>query len=129
MKKTLLAVSLSFAFVATSACSEEKKMETPAPPPAAATPTAPAPSAPATPAAAPAGDKIGVAECEEYIAAWEKCYEKMPEAAKTAAKSSFEMQRKAWKDQAAALEQNPQAKAALASACKQAIQALQQTCK
>lgn len=75
------------------------------------------------PETASTGDKIGVPECDEYIEKYEACvFSKVPEAARGAFKSSFEAQRKAWKDASA----NPQAKASLASGCKQALEASKQ---
>lgn len=75
------------------------------------------------PETASTGDKIGVPECDEYIEKYEACvFSKVPEAARGAFKSSFEAQRKAWKDAAA----NPQSKAALASGCKQALETAKQ---
>ena len=68
---------------------------------------------------APAGDKVGVPECDEYIEKYEACLNsKVPEAQRTMFKSSFETMRKTWKETAA----NPQAKAALATGCKQALE-------
>lgn len=65
------------------------------------------------------GDKIGVPECDEYIEKYEACLNsKVPEAQRAMFKSSFETMRKTWKESAA----NPQAKAALATGCKQAIE-------
>ena len=70
------------------------------------------------------GDKIGVAECDEYIEKYEACINsKVPEAQRTMLKTSFEAQRKAFKDAAA----NPQAKAGLATGCKQAIETAKQS--
>lgn len=69
------------------------------------------------------GDKIGVPECDEYVEKYEACvFSKVPEAMRGTFKSSFEAQRKAWKDAAA----NPQAKASLASGCKQALETSKQ---
>ena len=80
----------------------------------------------ATPAAAAptsAGDKIGIAECDDYIAKVEACINgKVPEAQRGVFKSSFETVRKQWKETAA----NPQAKEALATGCKQALDAAKQ---
>lgn len=65
------------------------------------------------------GDKIGVPECDEYIEKYEACLNsKVPEAQRAMFKSSFETMRKTWKESAA----NPQAKASLATGCKQAIE-------
>ncbi len=70
------------------------------------------------------GDKIGVPECDEYVEKYEACvFSKVPEAARAQLKSSFEVQRKAWKDAAA----NSQAKAALATGCKQALETAKQS--
>lgn len=70
------------------------------------------------------GDKIGVPECDEYIEKYEACVNsKVPEAQRAMLKTSFEAQRKAFKDAAA----NPQAKAGLATGCKQAIETAKQS--
>jgi len=71
-------------------------------------------------------DKTGVAECDEYIEKYEACLTKV--AAKspqieTMLKSSFEQQRKAFKEAAA----NPQSKAGLSAGCKQAIETAKQS--
>ena len=82
---------------------------------AAATPAA------ATPAAtvAAAGDQIGVAECDDYLAKVDDCITtKVPEAARAQYNSSIEQTRKSWRDLAA----NPQTRASLAAACKQAVE-------
>ena len=71
-----------------------------------------------------AGDKIGVSECDEYIEKYEACVNsKVPEAQRAMLKAPFEAQRKAFKDAAA----NPQAKAGLATGCKQAIETAKQS--
>jgi hypothetical protein len=67
---------------------------------------------------APAGDKIGIAECDDYIAKYEACTGKVPEAARATYKSSLEQMRTQWKKMA----DNPATKSALASACKQATE-------
>jgi len=65
------------------------------------------------------GDKIGVAECDEYIQKYEACVNsKVPEAMRASIKGSMETARKMWKDAAA----TPQGKAGLATACKQALE-------
>jgi hypothetical protein len=88
---------------------------TTAPSPAATTSTATA--SPAASPAAPAGDKTGVEECDDYLAKYEACVNsKVPEAARATMKSSFEQTRAAWRKAAA----TPQGKAGLAQACKAA---------
>lgn len=62
-------------------------------------------------------DKIGVAECDEYIAKVETCLGKVPAAGQAAVKSSLDMMRKSWRDAAA----TPQGKAGLAAGCKAAL--------
>ena len=66
-------------------------------------------------------DSVGVAECDEYIKKYEACLTKIAKDAPQAQpglKTAFEQQRNAFKQSAA----NPQAKATLASTCKQAIE-------
>jgi hypothetical protein len=74
--------------------------------------------------AASSADKIGVAECDEYIEKYEACVTgKVPEAARAAMLASIGQMRQSWKQVAA----NPQAKASLAGGCKQAQEAAKQT--
>lgn len=73
---------------------------------------------------ASSGDKVGVAECDDYIAKYEACLTgKVPAASRAAFESSIAQMRQTWKQVAA----NPQAKAALASGCKQAQEASKQS--
>lgn len=70
------------------------------------------------------GDKVGVAECDEYIEKVDACLtSKIPEAQRGAYKSSFDTLRKGWKDAAA----TPQGKTSLAAGCKQALESAKQT--
>lgn len=79
--------------------------------------TAPANTATSSTNAAPSADKIGVPECDEYIAKYEACINsKVPENMRATFKSAFDSSRKAWRDAAA----TPQGKAGLATACKAA---------
>ena len=78
----------------------------------------------ATPAATPAGttasagEKIGVAECDDFIAKYEACVSgKVPAAQQATFKSSIETWRKSWRDLAA----NPQTKGTLAAVCKSSL--------
>ena len=76
-------------------------------------------TAPAAPATASA-DKIGVPECDEYLANYETCVSgKIPEVARAQYKSALEQTRTSWRK----LAENPQTKAGLAAACKQATEA------
>ena len=70
-----------------------------------------------TTSTAPAGDKIGIAECDDFIAKYDACVSsKVPEAARAQYKSAVDQWRASWKK----LAENPATKSTLASACKQA---------
>jgi hypothetical protein len=70
-----------------------------------------------TTASASSGDSIGVAECDQYLAAYESCLkDKVPAAARDMMKSSFETTRASWRQAAA----TPEGRAGLATACKTA---------
>ena len=69
--------------------------------------------------AAPAGGDIGVAECDEYIKKMNDCSTKMAPEAAGPMKESMETMKKAWKDASS----TPEGKTALASGCKQALDA------
>jgi hypothetical protein len=76
------------------------------------TATTPATTAPV----ASAGEKIGIPECDEFIANYEACVTgKVPAAAQAQLKTGLEQWRSSWKKLAA----NPATKATLVSACKQ----------
>src|SRR5258706_8225544 len=80
------------------------------------------PATAATPAkttTASSGDKIGVPECDEYIAKYEACAGKVPEAGRAAYNSALEQARASWKK----LAENPATKSSLAAACRQATEA------
>ena len=81
----------------------------------AASATAPASTTPAT----ASGEKIGVPECDEFIAAYDACVSnKVPEAVRAQYKASIEQWRTSWRKLAA----NPNTKATLAAACKQSAE-------
>ena len=65
---------------------------------------------------ASSGDKIGVPECDEYLAKYEACVSgKVPELARAQYQSTLKQLRESWKK----LAENPQTKGTLAAACKQ----------
>jgi hypothetical protein len=69
--------------------------------------------------AAASGEKVGVAECDEFIAAYDACVSKnVPEAAKAQYKAMLTNWRDEWRKAAA----TPQGKAGLAQACKMMIE-------
>jgi hypothetical protein len=64
-------------------------------------------------------DKIGVPECDEFIANYEACVTgKVPEVARAQYKTAIEQWRTSWKK----LAENPQTKGTLAAACKQSAE-------
>src|SRR6266576_2512339 len=66
------------------------------------------------------GDKIGIPECDDYIAKYETCVRgKVPEQARVALESSLKTARDNWKKAA----ENAQSRGTLAAACKQASEA------
>ena len=70
-----------------------------------------------TSATAPAGEKIGVPECDDFIAKYDACVSsKVPELARAQYQSAVKQWRESWKK----LAENPQTKGTLAAACKQA---------
>ena len=83
-----------------------------------ATKTAPA-STPATTTVASSGEKIGIADCDDFIAKYEACVtSKVPEVARAQYKAGIEQWRTQWRQMAA----NPQIKPTLAGVCKQAFE-------
>jgi hypothetical protein len=65
------------------------------------------------------GGEIGVKECDDYMAAYSKCLDKMPAEAKGPMKDAYDQQVKAWKEAA----KGP-GKDALATGCKAAADAM-----
>ena len=82
---------------------------------AATTTTTPASTTSTTASA----NKIGVPECDEYIAAYDACVSgKVPEVARAQYKTALDQMRTSWKK----LADNPQTKPSLVMACKQAAE-------
>jgi hypothetical protein len=70
-----------------------------------------------TTTASSTGDKIGVPECDDFIAKYEACVSgKVPEMARGALNSTLKSWRDSWRKAAS----TPEGKAGLANACKQA---------
>ena len=77
------------------------------------------PATMSSPAMSTAGEKIGVPECDDFIAKYDACVSsKVPEAARAQYKSAVAEWRKSWKK----LADNPATKGSLAAACKQAAE-------
>src|SRR5262245_27689385 len=82
---------------------------------AASSTTSPKPAASAPSTATASGEKIGVAECDEFITKYDACVnDKVTEAARAQYRQSIEQWRNSWRTLAA----NPQTRATLADACK-----------
>lgn len=72
-----------------------------------------------TTATTASADKIGVPECDEFIANYDACVSsKVPEVARAQYKTTIEQWRTSWKK----LAENPQTKSTLAAACKQSAE-------
>ena len=92
----------------------------------AANKNAPATAAPTTTTSASSAQKVGVAECDAFIAAYEACVNnKVPAAARAQLNSSLAQWRKSWHDLAA----NPQTKPTLVQACKSTLEQARQSMK
>lgn len=79
------------------------------------------PAAKASPASSPAavvissGEKIGIPECDDFLAAYDACVSsKVPEVARAQYKTSIEQWRTSWRQ----LAGNPNTRASLVMACK-----------
>jgi hypothetical protein len=98
------------------------KSETPGNGPSATTANVNKAAASSTPTAATAntaGEKIGVPECDAFIANYDACISgKVPEAARAQYKTAIEQWRTSWHQLAA----NPSTKGTLAAACKQSAE-------
>src|SRR6476620_7353880 len=83
-------------------------------------------STPATTAPVAAGEKIGVPECDDFIAAYDACVSsKVPETARAQYKTAIAQWRSSWSKLAA----NPNTKATLAAACKQSAESARASMK
>jgi hypothetical protein len=83
--------------------------------PATTTTATPAATTTTTTTTTTAGDKIGIPECDDFIAKYEACISgKVPEAARAQFNSTLKQWRDSWRQAAA----TPQGKAGLAQGCK-----------
>jgi hypothetical protein len=122
MMGILMAAGLVFGVAACDKKEGETKVETKtemAKPAEEAKPAEAKPADEAKPAEGGEGGDIGVAECDEYIKKMTECSTKMAPEAAGPMKESMDTMKKAWKDAAS----TPEGKTALASGCKQALDA------
>ena len=75
-------------------------------------------STPATAAASTSGASVGVPECDDFLAKYDSCTSKVPEMVRAQYENAGKQMRDQWKK----LAENPQTKATLAAACKQAVE-------
>lgn len=81
---------------------------------------------PATTTTSGSGDKVGVAECDDFIAKYEACISsKVPEAARAQFNTSLKQWRDSWRQAAS----TPQGKAGLAQGCKMIAEQSKQSLK
>ena len=89
-----------------------------------ATTTTTTTTAPSTTASS--GEKIGVPECDDFIAKYDACVSsKVPESARAQYKTAIAQWRSSWSKLAA----NPNTKATLAAACKQSAESARASMK
>jgi hypothetical protein len=123
-KRILIALCISCAMMAL-ACSSSETTNT-STNSASTTPATAATPATTTSTTSTASEKIGVPECDDYIAKYDACVSgKVPEATRAQYRTSLEQLRSSWKTLAA----NPQTKASLAAACKTATEQAQTAMK
>lgn len=104
--------ALLLATLTLAACSEQA-----APPAATSAPALAATPPAAEPAAAPAAAAVtGIAECDQFLAAYEQCLsDKMPAEARAQMQVGFDQWKKSWAEMAA----NDATKASLPMVCQQ----------
>lgn len=73
---------------------------------------------PATTAASTSGASVGVPECDDFLAKYDSCTNKVPEMVRAQYENAGKQMRDQWKK----LADNPQTKGSLAAACKQAVE-------
>jgi hypothetical protein len=111
-KRIALTMCVVSAFLLMACATTETNNNNAAPSTATST-TTPAATAPAS------GDKIGIAECDDFLAAYDACVTgKVPEAARAQYTATIEQWRSSWKK----LAENPQTRSSLAAACRQSAE-------
>jgi hypothetical protein len=115
MSRTILLIASLVCAVLLFGCSKSETMNNSN---STASSERPATSTPAAGTASSTGDKIGVPECDDFIAKYEACASKVPEMARAQYQSALKQWRESWKR----LAENPSTKGSLAAACKQAAE-------
>jgi hypothetical protein len=113
MSKSLLLMLCILTGLLVLACAKTDETNRNVAAPSGTNSSAPA-STPATTTAS-AGDKIGIAECDTFLTAYDNCVSnKVPEAARAQYKTAISTWRTEWKK----LADNPQTRGTLATVCK-----------
>jgi hypothetical protein len=113
MSKSLLVMGCCLGALLFLACAKPEATTNREAAPSPAT-RAPSPAA-TTPTTASTGEKVGVAECDNFITAYENCVStKVPAAAQAQLKTAITTWRTEWKR----IADNPQTRGTLASICK-----------
>jgi hypothetical protein len=111
-KRIALPMCVVFAFLLMACATTETNNNN-----AATSGTTSAPTPPPTTVAS--ADKIGVPECDDFLAAYDACVTgKVPEAARAQYTATIEQWRTSWKK----LAENPQTRSSLAAACRQSAE-------
>jgi len=88
--------------------------------------TAPSTPATTTSSSTSSGEKIGIAECDDFLAKYDDCVTKnVPEAQRAQYESSLKQWRDSWRQ----LAKNDMTKGTLAAACKQALESAKSSMK
>jgi hypothetical protein len=88
--------------------------------------TAPSTPTTTTSSSTTSGEKIGIAECDDFLAKYEDCVNKnVPEAQR----AQFESTMKQWRDSWRQLAKNEMTKGTLTAACKQAAESTKSSMK
>jgi hypothetical protein len=88
--------------------------------------TAPSTPATTTSSSTTSGEKIGIAECDDFLAKYDDCVTKnVPEAQR----AQYESTLKQWRDSWRQLAKNDMTKGTLAAACKQALESAKSSMK
>jgi hypothetical protein len=82
-------------------------------------------SSPATTTTASSGDKIGIPECDDFVAKMEACLQKLPAVAREDYDKNFEQNMKEWRDEAS----TPEGRAKAAQGCKMISDIMKQSTK
>ncbi|HEX5703845.1 MAG TPA: hypothetical protein VFX97_11640 [Pyrinomonadaceae bacterium] len=117
-RTTILVLSLVCGLVLMACTTTETNTNTNSNTASSSTDKPAATTTPATTTASTSGTSIGVPECDDFLAKYDSCTNKVPEMVRAQYENAGKQMRDQWKR----LADNPQTKASLAAACKQAVE-------